>query len=101
MVTSRSSMGEWQSVAHPPAQQYIPMATPQERIGSFTHQGVPPADQPLELLCEDHVGGGVRRPSRSLRMRHSGFVAKPQMKWRTRRAVTAGAANIAKLPKDR
>jgi hypothetical protein len=32
------------------------MATRQERIDAFTHQGVPPADQPLELLCEDHVG---------------------------------------------
>src|SRR5258708_36123757 len=32
------------------------MATRQERIGAFTHQGLPPADQPLELLCEDHVG---------------------------------------------
>jgi hypothetical protein len=32
------------------------MATRQERIGAFTHDGVPPADQPLELLCEDHVG---------------------------------------------
>jgi hypothetical protein len=32
------------------------MATRQQRIDAFTHQGVPPADQPLELLCEDHVG---------------------------------------------
>jgi hypothetical protein len=32
------------------------MATRQERIDAFTHQGVPPADQPLEFLCEDHVG---------------------------------------------
>jgi hypothetical protein len=32
------------------------MATRQERIGAFTHDGVPPADQPFELLCEDHVG---------------------------------------------
>jgi hypothetical protein len=32
------------------------MATRQERIDAFTHLGVPPADQPLELLCEDHVG---------------------------------------------
>src|ERR1700687_3140741 len=32
------------------------MATRQERIGAFTHEGVPPAEQPLELLCEDHVG---------------------------------------------
>jgi hypothetical protein len=32
------------------------MATRQERIDAFTHQRVPPADLPLELLCEDHVG---------------------------------------------
>src|SRR6516164_1522198 len=32
------------------------MAKRQERIDAFTHQGFPPADQPLELLCEDHVG---------------------------------------------
>ena len=32
------------------------MATRQERIDAFIHDGVPPADQPLELLCEDHVG---------------------------------------------
>jgi hypothetical protein len=32
------------------------MATRQERIDAFTHAGVPPAEEPLELLCEDHVG---------------------------------------------
>jgi hypothetical protein len=32
------------------------VAIRQERIDAFTHQGVPPAEQPLELLCEDHVG---------------------------------------------
>ncbi len=32
------------------------MATRQARIDAFTHQGVPPVDQPHELLCEDHVG---------------------------------------------
>jgi hypothetical protein len=32
------------------------MATRQERIDAFTHEGVPPAEKPLELLCEDHVG---------------------------------------------
>jgi hypothetical protein len=32
------------------------MATRQKRIDAFTHEGEPPADQPLELLCEDHVG---------------------------------------------
>jgi hypothetical protein len=32
------------------------MATRQERIDAFIHEGEPPADQSLELLCEDHVG---------------------------------------------
>jgi hypothetical protein len=32
------------------------MATRQGRIDAFDHEGVPPADQPLELLCEDHIG---------------------------------------------
>jgi len=32
------------------------MATRQQRIEAFTHEGDPPTDQPLELLCEDHVG---------------------------------------------
>ena len=32
------------------------MATRQERIDAFTHGGLPPAEEPLELLCEDHVG---------------------------------------------
>jgi hypothetical protein len=32
------------------------MATRQERIDAFSHDGTPPIDQPLELLCEDHVG---------------------------------------------
>jgi hypothetical protein len=32
------------------------MVTRQERIDAFTHQGAPPANQPLEVLCEDHVG---------------------------------------------
>jgi hypothetical protein len=32
------------------------MATRQERIDAFTHEGAPAADQPFELLCEDHVG---------------------------------------------
>jgi len=32
------------------------MATRQERIAAFTQQCDPPADQPVELLCEDHVG---------------------------------------------
>jgi hypothetical protein len=32
------------------------MVTRQERIDAFSHDGTPPSDQPLELLCEDHVG---------------------------------------------
>ena len=32
------------------------MATRQQRIDAFIHEGKPPADQPLEILCEDHVG---------------------------------------------
>jgi hypothetical protein len=32
------------------------MATRQQRLDAFVHDGIPPLDQPLELLCEDHVG---------------------------------------------
>jgi hypothetical protein len=32
------------------------MATRQERIDAFDHEGSPPTDEPLEILCEDHVG---------------------------------------------
>jgi len=32
------------------------MAARQERIDAFSHDGTPPPDEPLELLCEDHVG---------------------------------------------
>jgi len=31
------------------------MATRQHRISEF-NTGIPPADQPLEILCEDHNG---------------------------------------------
>ena len=31
------------------------MATRQQRIDAFRHEGVPPADQ-SRLLCEDHIG---------------------------------------------
>jgi hypothetical protein len=34
----------------------IPVVTRQERIDDFDHEGTPPADQPLQILCEDHVG---------------------------------------------
>ena len=32
------------------------MVTRQERIDDFIHEGSPPNDQPLQILCEDHVG---------------------------------------------
>ena len=32
------------------------MAARQERIDAFIHEGSPPADRPLEILCEDHLG---------------------------------------------
>ena len=32
------------------------MASRQERIDAYTHNGTPPTDHPQELLCEDHVG---------------------------------------------
>ena len=32
------------------------MATRQQRIEAYMHDGTPPTDEPLELLCEDHVG---------------------------------------------
>jgi hypothetical protein len=34
----------------------FPVVTRQERIDDFDHEGTPPADQPLQILCEDHVG---------------------------------------------
>jgi hypothetical protein len=35
------------------------VVTRQERIDDFDHEGTPPADQPLQILCEDHVGTHV------------------------------------------
>jgi hypothetical protein len=32
------------------------MATRQQRIDAFVHDGEPPVDQPLQVLCEDHIG---------------------------------------------
>ena len=32
------------------------MATRQERLAAFISEGAPSADQPFEVLCEDHVG---------------------------------------------
>jgi len=35
---------------------HIKMATRQQRLDDFIHDGDPPVDRPLEVLCEDHVG---------------------------------------------
>ena len=35
------------------------LVTRQERIDDFIHEGSPPNDQPLQILCEDHVGAYV------------------------------------------
>jgi hypothetical protein len=32
------------------------MATRQQRLDAYSHDGTPPPDRPFELLCEDHVG---------------------------------------------
>ncbi len=32
------------------------MVTRQERLNDFTVEGVPPTDQPMEVLCEDKSG---------------------------------------------
>jgi hypothetical protein len=32
------------------------MATRQERLDAFVGEGEPSPEQPVELLCEDHVG---------------------------------------------
>lgn len=32
------------------------MAARRERIYAFIHRGTPPTNEPLEVLCEDHVG---------------------------------------------
>jgi hypothetical protein len=32
------------------------LITRQERIDEFVHEGSPPNDQSLQILCEDHVG---------------------------------------------
>jgi hypothetical protein len=32
------------------------LVTRQERIDDFIHEGEPPIDQPLQILCEDHNG---------------------------------------------
>jgi hypothetical protein len=32
------------------------MVTRQERLSDFIHEGTPPIDWPLQILCEDHNG---------------------------------------------
>jgi hypothetical protein len=32
------------------------LVTRRERIDDFIHKGSPPNNQPLQILCEDHVG---------------------------------------------
>ena len=32
------------------------MVARQERIDAFDHEGSPPTDKRLEILCEDHIG---------------------------------------------
>src|ERR1700722_1681866 len=34
----------------------IRIGTPQERIDDFVHDGSPPDNKPLQVLCEDHNG---------------------------------------------
>ena len=41
----------------PPAlEEWKKLVTRQERIDDFIHEGSPPNDRPLQILCEDHVG---------------------------------------------
>ena len=52
------------------------MVTRQERIDDFIHEGSPPNDQPLQILCEDHVGTYVI-PSRAGGAKAYGKTQKP------------------------
>ena len=40
----------------PPLEEWKELVIRQERIDEFIHEGSPPNDQPLQILCEDHVG---------------------------------------------
>ena len=40
----------------PPLEEWKELVTRQERMDDFIHEGRPPNDQPLQILCEDHVG---------------------------------------------
>lgn len=71
------------------------MATRQQRIDAFANDGDPPADCPLELLCEDHVGTYVipflcRWTDGAWRSAHSGENIEAQvLGWRRRGAANA------------
>jgi hypothetical protein len=39
-----------------PPRKPIPVATRQQRLDAFMHEGSPPTDLALEVLCEDHIG---------------------------------------------
>ena len=41
---------------YPPIEKRTKLVTRQERIDDFIHEGRPPIDQPLQILCEDHNG---------------------------------------------
>jgi hypothetical protein len=41
---------------YPPIKETTKLVTHQERIDDFIHEGRPPTDQPLQILCEDHNG---------------------------------------------
>ena len=51
----RSNVGEATS-SNPHIGERTKLTTRQERIDDFIHEGSPPNDQPLQILCEDHVG---------------------------------------------
>ena len=40
----------------PNVRELTDLATKQERLNDFTHEGMPPTDLPLQILCEDHNG---------------------------------------------
>ena len=50
------SLGSPSSRKASSSEKFYLMAARQERIDAFIHEGSPPTDQPLEILCEDHVG---------------------------------------------
>ena len=51
----RSNVGEATS-PNPHIGERTKLTTRQERIDDFIHEGSPPNDQPLQILCEELVG---------------------------------------------